>query len=50
MMEAVRPYYTPALTRATWRYVPGDDILHSHRREYLQCYIIPGLFVAESVC
>jgi hypothetical protein len=26
------------LTRATWRNIPEDAILHSHRREYLKFY------------
>jgi hypothetical protein len=26
------------LTRATWRNIPGDTILHSHRRENLKSY------------
>jgi hypothetical protein len=26
------------LTRATWRTIPEDSILHSHRRENLTCY------------
>jgi hypothetical protein len=21
-------------------YIPGDDILHSHRRENIECYIV----------
>jgi hypothetical protein len=27
------------LGRATWRNIPEDDILHSHRRENLKSYI-----------
>jgi hypothetical protein len=27
------------LTRATWRNIPEDDILHSHRRKKLKSYI-----------
>jgi hypothetical protein len=29
---------TSDLTRATWRYIPEDTILHSHRRENLKSY------------
>jgi hypothetical protein len=35
MMEAIRYYETSVLTTATRRYIPEDDILHSHRREPL---------------
>jgi hypothetical protein len=28
------------LVRATWRNILGDDILHSHRLEYLKSYIV----------
>jgi hypothetical protein len=31
MMEAIRSSKTSVLTRATWRNIPEDDILHSHR-------------------
>jgi hypothetical protein len=30
---------TSVLTRATWRRIPEDGILHSHRSENLQFYI-----------
>jgi hypothetical protein len=38
-MEAIRSTETSFLTRATWRNIPQDDILHSRRREYLKSYI-----------
>jgi hypothetical protein len=37
--EAIPFSETSALTRATRRYIPEDDILHSHRRENLKSYI-----------
>jgi hypothetical protein len=27
------------ITRATWRNIPEDTILHSHRREHLKSYM-----------
>jgi hypothetical protein len=39
MMEAIRSSETPVLTRATWRYIPKDAILHSHCRENLKSHI-----------
>jgi hypothetical protein len=30
---------TSVLTGATWRNIPDDDILHSHRRENLKSYV-----------
>jgi hypothetical protein len=38
MME-VRSSETSILTRVTWRHIPEDGILHSHRRENLKSYI-----------
>jgi hypothetical protein len=39
MMEAICLSETSVLTRATWRNIPEDGILHSLRRENLQCYV-----------
>jgi hypothetical protein len=36
MMEALQSFETLVLTRATWRNIPEDGILHSHRRESLK--------------
>jgi hypothetical protein len=39
MIEALHSFQTSALTRATRRNIPEDDILHSYRRENLKSYI-----------
>jgi hypothetical protein len=38
MMHALSSSETSVLTRATWRNIPDDTILHSHRRENLKSY------------
>jgi hypothetical protein len=38
MMEAQSSFETSVLATATRRNIPGDDILHSHRRENLKSY------------
>jgi hypothetical protein len=38
-METIRSFETSVQTRSTWRHIPEDGILHSHRRENLKSYI-----------
>jgi hypothetical protein len=45
MMLALRSSETSVLTRATWRKIAGDGILHSQRRENLKSYIALLLYM-----
>jgi hypothetical protein len=40
MMEVKRFFKTSVLTRSTRRYIPEDEILHSHHRENLKSHDI----------
>jgi hypothetical protein len=39
MMEGIRSCKLSVLTGYTRHHIPGDDILHSHRRENLKLYL-----------
>jgi hypothetical protein len=47
-MEALSSFETSVLTRAIWRNIPEDHILHSHRRENLKSYIVASVCLSKS--
>jgi hypothetical protein len=42
-MEAIRSSEMSVHTRSTWRHIPEDGILYSHRRENLKSYTMSNL-------
>jgi hypothetical protein len=45
MKEALGSSETSVLTRATWRNIPEDTILHSYRNEILKSYLDKIVFI-----
>jgi hypothetical protein len=43
-MVALHSFETSVLTKGTWRNIPEDGILHSHRLENLKSYTINLMF------
>jgi hypothetical protein len=50
MKEALGSPETSVLTRATWRNIQEDAILHSHRRENPQSYMTNIFIIQQNFC
>jgi hypothetical protein len=45
--EALSFSETSVLTKATWRKIPEETILHSHLLENLKSYMLPYVFLGD---
>jgi hypothetical protein len=50
ILKAIGSSALSVLTRTTRRHIPEDGIHHSHRREYLKCYIALTGWAMQRAC